>query len=232
MAAGRSERLGRCRFGEFVLDPGTRELFRGAERVHLSPKAFHLLELLVRSAPNAVSKADLQDRLWPHTFVIEANLSHLVRELRMALGDDPASTRYIRTVYCFGYAFQARPSPMETIERAPADVVCVLRWTDERLTLTQGSYVIGRDPRADVVIESTTVSRRHARLCVDRETVTIEDLGSRNGTFVAGRRVDGVTVLSDRDEIGLGAMPIRVRLYTPDTTTETVRHPSRSPVTP
>jgi DNA-binding winged helix-turn-helix (wHTH) protein len=225
MAAGGAESLGRCHFGEFVLDPGTRELLRGGHPVHLSPKAFHLLELLAASAPNAVSKADLQERLWPDTFVIEANVSHLVRELRSALGDDPARPRYIRTVYGFGYAFQVRPVPMGPVERAPAELVCVLRWTAERVALSRGSYVIGRDPCADVVIESTTVSRRHARLSVGSGTVTLEDLGSRNGTFVVDQRVEGPTPLADRDEIMLGAVPIRVRLYTGDATTEAVRGP-------
>ena len=91
-------------FGEFVLDLDSRELRRGAEPVRLSPKAFQLLEILVTNRPKALSKADLQDRLWPDTFVVEKNLANLVSEIRQVLGDSPSSG-FIRTVPRYGYAF-------------------------------------------------------------------------------------------------------------------------------
>jgi DNA-binding winged helix-turn-helix (wHTH) protein len=225
MEAGGAERIGRWQFGEFVLDSGTRELLRNGQLVHLSPKAFHLLELLVACAPAALSKTDLQERVWPDAFVVEANLSHLVGELRAALGDDPAEPHYIRTVYGFGYAFKERPAPMGARAPGSHDLVCVLKWTDGRVVLMRGDYVIGRDPGADVVVESSTVSRRHARLSVGNETVTLEDLASRNGTFVGERRVQGSTPLSDHDEITVGAVPMYVRLYTGAASTETLRRP-------
>src|SRR5688500_20221430 len=91
-------------FAEFVLDLPARRLLRGAESVPLSPKACHLLEILVRNAPQALTKAELQDRLWPGTFVVEKNLANLVGEIRSALGDDTARTRFSRTVprLCYG----------------------------------------------------------------------------------------------------------------------------------
>jgi TolB-like protein/DNA-binding winged helix-turn-helix (wHTH) protein/tetratricopeptide (TPR) repeat protein len=92
-------------FGEFVLDLDSRELRRGAEPVRLSPKAFQLLELLVTNRPRALSKADLQDRLWPNTFVVEKNLANLVSEIRQVLGDSPSGSSFIRTVPRYGYAF-------------------------------------------------------------------------------------------------------------------------------
>ena len=82
----------------------SRELRRGVEPVRLSPKAFQLLEILVTNRPKALSKADLQDRLWPDTFVVEKNLANLVGEIRQALGDTPSSG-FIRTVPRYGYAF-------------------------------------------------------------------------------------------------------------------------------
>ena len=91
-------------FGEFVLDLDSRELRRGVEPVRMSPKAFQLLEILVTNRPKALSKADLQDRLWPDTFVVEKNLANLVSEIRQALGDSPSSG-FIRTVPRYGYAF-------------------------------------------------------------------------------------------------------------------------------
>ena len=92
----------RVAFGEFVLDSDTRELLRAGRAVHLSPKAFQLLEALVANRPKALSKDELHDRLWPDSFVVEANLANLVVSIRAALGDDPRRPQYIRTVQRFG----------------------------------------------------------------------------------------------------------------------------------
>src|SRR6476660_8789947 len=93
------------RFGEFRLDSETRELFRDDAEVHLSPKAFELLLRLLEARPKALSKAELMERLWPGTFVTDANLSVLVAEIRHALSDQPGQSRFLRTVHRFGYAF-------------------------------------------------------------------------------------------------------------------------------
>src|SRR5580765_8046266 len=85
------------RFGPFVLDSDSRELLRDGYRVRLSPKAFDLLSILVASRPKAISKGELQERLWPATFVVEKNLANLVSEIRDALGDDPSKPRFIRS---------------------------------------------------------------------------------------------------------------------------------------
>src|SRR5215510_7000746 len=98
----------RARFGEFIVDLETRQLLRGADHpIHLTPKAYQLLVLLVEAQPRALSKDELQQGLWPSTFVDEANLSVVVAELRSALGDDARQPRYVRTVHGFGYAFAA-----------------------------------------------------------------------------------------------------------------------------
>ena len=102
--------MGRWTFGDFVLDLDARELVRAGTPVSLSPKAFQLLGLLVECHPRALSKTELQDRLWPGTFVVEKNLTNLVSEIREALGDSSANPRFIRTVHRFGYAFRATPS--------------------------------------------------------------------------------------------------------------------------
>ncbi|HMC22336.1 MAG TPA: winged helix-turn-helix domain-containing protein [Thermoanaerobaculia bacterium] len=99
-------------FGDFAFDSLARQLFRGPHLVHLSPKAFQLLQALVEARPNAVSKHDLQALVWPNTFVSDANLAVLIGDIRSALGDDPRKPRLIRTVYGFGYAF----SPRQDIE--------------------------------------------------------------------------------------------------------------------
>ena len=93
------------RFSDFVLDPGTRQLRRGEEVRHLGPKAFDLLELLLKRRPNVVAKEAIRDALWPGTFVTESTLATVVGEVRAALADDAREPRFLRTVHGVGYAF-------------------------------------------------------------------------------------------------------------------------------
>jgi DNA-binding winged helix-turn-helix (wHTH) protein len=94
------------RFGTFALSTDSRQLLtESGHAIHLEPKAFELLAALLAVRPNAVTKADLMQRLWPDTFVAEANLSNLVADLRQALDDPARAPRFIRTVHGFGYAF-------------------------------------------------------------------------------------------------------------------------------
>jgi len=100
----------RFRFGPFVLDTDARELLRDGAPVHLSPKAYLLLEALLENRPKALSKADLHGRIWPKTFVVETNLANLVTEIRTLIGDEPRRPRFLRTVHGFGYAFRGTGS--------------------------------------------------------------------------------------------------------------------------
>ena len=97
-------------FGDFELDRLARQLRRGAVIVHLEPKAFELLSLLIDRRPEAISKGHIKDRLWPDTFVSESSLTGLVGQIRQALGDDPKRPRFLRTVHGFGYAFSGEVS--------------------------------------------------------------------------------------------------------------------------
>jgi DNA-binding winged helix-turn-helix (wHTH) protein len=72
----------KIRFGPFLLDLDTRQLTQEGRAIHLAPKAFELLVALVLDRPKVLSKAVLQQRLWPETFVAEANLSNLVAEIQ------------------------------------------------------------------------------------------------------------------------------------------------------
>ena len=94
-------------FGPFTLDNESRQLLSGEalQPVHLSPKAYELLRVLVDTRPRAVAKRELHERLWPSTFVSEATLASLVAELRDALGERGREAHFIRTVHGFGYAF-------------------------------------------------------------------------------------------------------------------------------
>jgi len=114
----------RVRFLDWTLDSDARELRRGGTAVRLSPKAFRLLELLLAERPRAVSKSDLRDRLWPETFVTEASLTTLVKELRTALEDRERSLPLIRTAFGHGYAF-AGEATAESEEPRPIESVVV-----------------------------------------------------------------------------------------------------------
>ena len=197
-------------FGAFVLDLDSRELRRGAEAVRLSPKAFQLLEILVTNRPKALSKADLQDRLWPDTFVVEKNLANLVGEIRDALGDDSSNSQFIRTVHRFGYAFRDVALELGTTRtaRVSGGASFLLKWERGRERLDEGGHILGRDPDADVFLNQPGVSRRHARLTITAGQATIEDLGSKNGTFVGDQRVAGVRTLHDGDVVGVGPVKL------------------------
>ena len=188
------------RFGPFVLDLESRELLRDSQRLSLSPKAFELLSILVASRPKAVSKTELQERLWPATFVVEKNLANLVSEIRAAIGDDATDPQFIRTVPRFGYAFR------EVAHRAdPAPCVAVsvfrIKWISGQAKLDEGEYVLGRDPNVEIYLDAPKVSRRHARITIAAARATIEDLGSKNGTFVGSQRVDGSREIGHGDVI-------------------------------
>jgi len=207
----------RLRFGDCVFDPDTRQLLRAGQPVPVPPKVFELLDILIHERPRAVSKTDLHKRLWPDTFVSDANLTNLVAELRDALGDDARRPRVIRTVQRFGYAFEAEAAS-EPESSPGAESVYRLVWGNREVTLREGSNVLGRDRDAVLWIDVYSVSRQHARITIAGEDATLEDLGSKNGTFLDGRPVLGVTVVKDGDVIRIGTVTMTLRRFDPVST--------------
>jgi DNA-binding winged helix-turn-helix (wHTH) protein len=205
----------RLRFGDLTFDPGTRQLLRGSEDIHLSPKAFELLKALIEQRPRALSKNELHQHLWPATFVSEANLASLVAEIREALGDTARQPRFLRTVHRFGYAFcgetveeRARQAAARQPER-----FCWLVRDGKRVPLATGENILGRESDGSGIhIESPTVSRRHARISVSATSASLEDLDSKNGTYLRGQSVTAAVALNDGDEIRLGAVVLRFRM--------------------
>jgi DNA-binding winged helix-turn-helix (wHTH) protein len=213
----------RLRFGDCLLDSGTREVLRGGEAVGLSPKAFQLLELLVRQRPNALSKEELHQGLWPDTFVADGNLANLVNELRTALNDDARHPKIIRTVQRYGYAFQAGVESLpEPGAPAAAGVAYRLIWGDREIALGQGENLIGRDQNAVVWVDDVSVSRHHARILIDESGARLEDLGSKNGTYHGGRKVGKVVPLKDGDALRLGSVAMIFRRLEAGNSTATV----------
>ncbi len=199
-------------FGECEFDSGQRRLLRHGRDAPLSTRAFQLLELLLDRRPEAVSKADIREQLWPETFVSDASLHNLVNEVRAALGDDARVAGYIRTVPRYGYAFQADAKAVATERTSSLSPGPRLAWRDREWPLVAGSNVIGRDFRCEVRIDSPTLSRRHARLIVDGSTTTIEDLDSKNGTSVNDQRVEQAIPLNANDRIQVGSVTLYYRL--------------------
>jgi DNA-binding winged helix-turn-helix (wHTH) protein len=218
------ERPVKARFDGFEIDSQTRQLTRGDEAVHLSPKAFAVLCALVEKRPNVVPKADLFGQIWPDVFVVEGNLNVLVGEIRRALGDDPHEQRFIRTVHGVGYAFCAKAANVDrgaATENPPARYW--LTWKTQTFALADGDTIIGRDPRSQVWLDHSGVSRRHAHIRIaGAERPVLTDLGSTNGTFVHGERVDKPTPLADGDLIKVGSVTVKFREWT-DRTSRTKR---------
>jgi DNA-binding winged helix-turn-helix (wHTH) protein len=202
------------RFGEFRLDPQRRQLFRGEDAVHLTPKAFELLTALVESRPQAMAKADLEARIWGRTHVAETSLAGLVAELRTALGESSREPRFIRTVHGFGYSFcgTAQTDPPASDPFRVGDLVYRIAWARREVSLRLGENVLGRDPDVVAWVDSPTVSRRHAHILVSPEGAVLEDLGSHNGTFVRGHRVTSPVALRDGDEIRLGSVIVTLHI--------------------
>jgi DNA-binding winged helix-turn-helix (wHTH) protein len=210
----------RLQFGDCVFDGQTRELHRGGTLVHVTPKVFALLEILLGERPSAVPKEKLIAALWPGVFVGDGNLARLAAELRDAIGDDAHSPRFVRTVARYGYAFHG-----EAVEDAPAGLASAsphaLVWGDREFGLSQGENVLGRDPAAKVSIDNPSVSRHHARVVIDGLAARLEDLGSKNGTYLDERKVEAPAALRDGSSIRLGTVVLVFRRLASGKATET-----------
>jgi DNA-binding winged helix-turn-helix (wHTH) protein len=217
------------RLGDVTLDPDTRQLLRGGAEIHLSPKAFDLLRMLVHHRPRVLSKTELHDQLWPQTFVSDANLASLVAEVRQALGDAARQPRFIRTAQRFGYGFCGEAIEVcESALSAESAPFCWLVIDRRRVPLQQGANVLGRDGDA-VEMPSPTVSRRHARIVISGAEALLEDLESKNGTFVGGKRISKAVRLRDGDEIRTGSVTFRFRMTSPRGATATWSNRERKP---
>jgi DNA-binding winged helix-turn-helix (wHTH) protein len=218
----------RVRFGDCVFDSETRELTRDGRAVRLSPKAFQLLGLLLETRPKALSKDHIHAALWPKTFVADTALTTLVKELRAAIGEEAEEPRFVRTLPAFGYAFSGEA---REVRRRPATgFFCRLIGPDSEVGLSEGDNVVGRGPESVLWVDDDTVSRAHARVRVEGLTVTLEDLDSRNGTFVGKRRIHRPTVLRDGDQIRLGHFRLTFRASgSPESTKSTSPPRRRSP---
>jgi DNA-binding winged helix-turn-helix (wHTH) protein len=207
------------RFHGFILDEGRRHFGRGDQPVHLTRKAFDFLVVLIAHAPQVVTKADLHRELWCETFVTDATVASVVKELRAAFRDHGCHEPLIRTAHGVGYAFAGTIERRETNRGKQAR--CCLIAGSRRVVLAEGDHDIGRDPDAAVWLDSPQVSRRHARITVADDEATLQDLGSKNRTLVNDRRISEPTRLHDGDAVQIGSTVFVFRVMNVSATTET-----------
>jgi DNA-binding winged helix-turn-helix (wHTH) protein len=196
-----------ARFGTFELDSQRRQLRRGEQHLHLTPKAFDLLSVLVDAAPRVVPKSELHQRLWPAGVVTDATLVGLVKEIRRVLDDTDREEPLIRTAHRVGYAFDA------PVTRAP-QTTRLSHWLivgERRIALLDGENIIGRDPDVNVWLDFATVSRRHARLLVTSTGTVLEDLASKNGTSIDGTRITASQPLRNGQRFACGHLDVTYR---------------------
>ena len=209
-------------FGDYRLDIGQRTLWRGRNVVHLGPKAFDLLRLLIEHCPNVVTKRDMMAALWPDTYVTEGNVATLVRDLRAVLRDDPRRARFIRTVHGVGYAFAAVISDPSAKRRDVSASRWRLVWGERELPLRAGENIIGRPGDGVTGVDAPTVSRQHARIVIAGDDATVEDLGSKNGTWLGEAQVTTPAALKDGDRVRLGSVLLTARRRSAQTSTMTM----------
>jgi DNA-binding winged helix-turn-helix (wHTH) protein len=207
----------KVQFADYVLDVDARTVCRETAAIHLSPKAFELLAALIEHRGRALSKAELLKRVWPDVFVSDASLARVVKEIREALGDSPHDSRIIRTVHRYGYAFAAAvlsgsPSGLGLAVADRERPACWLTGRTRTFSLAEGEHLVGREPGVTVWLDSPRVSRRHARILVNNARATIEDLDSKNGTFVRDVRVTAPALLEAGDAIRIGPFTLTFRV--------------------
>ncbi len=187
-------------FGEFIFDPSVRLLVRRRTPVHLTPKAVELLALLIDRRPRPVPKEEIYEHIWPGVFVSDASLTALVFDLRAALGESAREPRHIRTLHSFGYAFVPDGGVDLTVRAS-----CRLIVDGRVIELANGENLVGRAVECAVRLDSTDVSRRHARITVHDAGAALEDLGSTNGTFLNGKRLTAPAKLTAGTTVTFGS---------------------------
>jgi DNA-binding winged helix-turn-helix (wHTH) protein len=206
----------RAQFDDLIFDSDRRQLWCRDEEVRLSPKAFELLGFLIAARPRALSKAEIHQHLWPASYVSDSSLPALISEIRDAIGDRQRQPPLLRTVHGFGYAFQAGSH----VVPAPDGVAWLVGKTGE-LALHPGENIVGREGPGVILVASTTVSRRHVRIAIQDDGAVIEDLGSKNGTWLNGSPVATAMPLADGDRLRVGSVPFIFRRLRRAESTET-----------
>lgn len=224
----------RMRFAEFELDLAAYTLWRGGERVRVQRLPMELLTELVAARGSLVERAQIQSALWGAEVFVdqEAAINTAIRKLRRALGDDADHPRFIETVVGKGYRFVAPVHEVPGRAAAAARPLFprfVVRHAGTDFALREGDNLVGREPDAHVYIDHPSVSRRHAVIRIGHSQPLIEDLRSRNGTFVDGQRIEKPTPLQDEAIISTGPVILTFHAITGPPSTKPMSGVQRLP---
>lgn len=205
--------MGGMRFGLFELDVAAYELRRDGKRVPLENRPMDVLVLLAQRAGTLVDRETIQGAIGEAGVFLDwdAAINTAVRKIRRALDDDAGQPRYIATIVGKGYRFVA---PVARVEpwRSDAGPTWLLTQNYREFPLAPGDNFIGRDATVRVRLDHPSVSRRHAMIRIDGARAVVDDLNSRNGTFVDGRRIesDAIGELHDGSILGIGPVTLQV----------------------
>ena len=201
-------------FGDFTVDSDQKVLLRQGKPLPLTPKVFDTLLILVENRGRIVEKEVLMNRLWPDTFVEEANVGFNIQQLRKALGDDARHPRFIETVARRGYRFIA---PVE----GPLDVSVTTNQVIPTRVATAASQLIvgGEESKSDLgLVKSLEVAStdRSDRALKARATGNISRPSRRKillvATAVVVILVGGLLLLRHRSSARPQGDPGRVML--------------------
>jgi len=206
------------RLEDWMVEPRLGRMIRGQVVVRLRPRVMELLVALAGRPGEVVSKRDIVDHVWSSGFVADNTIVHCVNELRDALGDSRDAPRYVQTIPRRGYRLvcDVQPVDADAVGPDPDAALYELSAKSWFAFLVEGDNLIGRGGDSVIVIDSTRVSRHHARIVVSERGVSLEDLDSKNGTFVGDHRIDAPTPLSDGDEVRFGDQQLVFRSRVPD----------------
>ncbi len=218
--------------GPYVVKPSVGHVERGDAVVRLRARVMDLLVFFAQHPDVVLSPQRLLEGVWGTTFVSHSALTRTIAELRGALGDDADHPWLLETISKRGYRLLARPSftaplpndagnhqhaPAAPVTEAPAPPERLwLKGDSLSLALPIGRHIIGRDVTAAIVLASPWVSRHHAAIEVTADGATLEDLGSRNGTFLDGRQVTGPVSIGHGEAIQIGSTRLVAYLVAPD----------------
>jgi DNA-binding winged helix-turn-helix (wHTH) protein len=199
--------------GSWMVEPTLDRISKNGRAVRLRPRAMDVLTALALSAGDLVSKRSLIDEVWRTEFVSDHALTQVIAELRAALGDNAGNPTFIENIPRRGYRLVAPVTPVLESVASNNGVSMPFKLETENGSqpLIQGQNVIGRTEEADICLDKTEVSRCHAMITVQGTTAIIEDLGSKNGTYVNGRQLEGPATLNNGDEIWIGRSVARMR---------------------
>jgi len=217
---------GDFRLAGWLVQPSLNRACLGEARRQIEPKVMDVLVFLARHAGSVRSKEEIIEAVWARKFISETTLTRAVAELRRVLGDDAQAPRFIETIPKRGYRLVAPVEPVGGPIARPSqrDLGAAphfsIGWGDLEIPLEEGDNLIGRTRDALIRIASARVSRRHARITVHGDEATLEDLSSRNGTYLGSTRIAGPTVLTDGDQIFVGPAVLSFRFRHSGETTQ------------